>query len=178
MYLPPPEFGKFTLQQEDDLLQRGVQVLSEEALNAAVMMKHTGRETRRYHAIASAWKMQEAEQYHKFISLIHKSDHEWYWDFDKLSLNKIIYEDDLESFKAADIQLNWLEEEVQSQLKSEGGEQEGKKMPVECSSQSHCAEEADDDDNNGNQDQCVEIPCPYSTAFLLLWVWTCRVPIT
>ncbi|KIM60593.1 hypothetical protein SCLCIDRAFT_9632 [Scleroderma citrinum Foug A] len=129
-------------------------VLSEEALNAAVMMKHTGRETRHYCAIASAWEMQEAEQYHKFISLIHKSDRERYRDFDKLSLNKIIYEDDLESFKAADIQLNWLEEEVQSRLKSEGGEQEGKKMPVKCSSQSHrAAEEADDDDNNGDQDQ-------------------------
>ena len=98
--------------------------------------------------------MQEVEQYHKFISLIHKSDREQYRDFDKLSLNKIIYEDDLESFKATDIQLNWLEEEVQSRLKSEGGEQEGKKMPVECSSQSHrAAEEADDDDNNGDQDQ-------------------------
>ena len=93
------------------------------------MMKHAGRETRRYRAIASAWEMQEAEQYHKFISLIHKSDRERYREFDKLSLNKIMYEDDLESFKTAEVQLCLLEEEMQTWLKSERGEQERKKTP-------------------------------------------------
>ena len=128
----------------DDLVQSGVRAFSEEALNAAVMMKHAGQETRRYHAIASAWEMQEAEQYHKFISLIHKSDRERYREFDKLSLNKIMYENDLESFKTADVQLCQLEEEVQTQLKSERGEQERKKTPLKHFAQSQRVAEADD----------------------------------
>ncbi|KIM60185.1 hypothetical protein SCLCIDRAFT_9773 [Scleroderma citrinum Foug A] len=100
-----PKLGLSDHNRVDDLVQSGVWAFLEEAPNAAVMMKHAGRETRHYYC-------------------------ERYQEFNKLSLNKIMYEDDLESFKTADVQLCQLEEEVQTQLKSEreaddGGDKDG-----------------------------------------------------
>jgi hypothetical protein len=95
-------------------------------------MKHAGRETRRFRALASAWEIKEAEHYTKLISYVHCQDRKQYedsindeglyegsGDVDSMKLlNHETYNDELLSCSISDAQLSQLQDEVQCRLRS------------------------------------------------------------
>lgn len=90
-------------------------------------MKEAGRETRRLHAMASAWELKEVEHYQKLLHFFHQCNQGNLRTFDTLSrdmqhLNKLIrfkhheYSEELASMVTSDRQLNVLEAEVKTHL--------------------------------------------------------------
>ena len=49
----------------------GIKDLSDDGLQAAVLMKHAGRENRRHQALAAAWQLKEAEYYGRLMNEIY-----------------------------------------------------------------------------------------------------------
>ena len=56
----------------------GIKTLSDKGLQAAVLMKHAGRETRRLQALAAAWQLKEAEYYGRLMKELHVAKHKHY----------------------------------------------------------------------------------------------------
>ena len=56
----------------------GIKKLSDEGLQAAVLMKHAGRETRRLQALAMAWQLKEAEYYGRLMKEVCVAKHKHY----------------------------------------------------------------------------------------------------
>ena len=61
----------------------GIKNLSDEGLQAAVLMKHAGRENRRLQALAVAWQLKEAEYYGRLMNEIYLSKYKQHEQFCK-----------------------------------------------------------------------------------------------
>ncbi|KAI6143657.1 hypothetical protein BKA82DRAFT_28541 [Pisolithus tinctorius] len=91
--------------------------LPDVAIKEAVLMKHAGRETRRYQALSSAWELREAEHYSNFMKYIYQADRKKYGEYlgdgqGDVDLDHA-YNEDIMTFQTTNTQLDQLEEEVQ-----------------------------------------------------------------
>ena len=118
--------------QGKHLFLAGVKHVSSRAIEDAIKMKRTGREARRLRALASAWQIKEAEHYSKLVRLIHEEDHANFCDYfedqevdlkeevdnaaDLVAYNRELYNEQLESIRVIDTQLDWLEEVMRNRI--------------------------------------------------------------
>ena len=56
----------------------GIKTLSDKVLQAAVLMKHAGHETRHLQALAVAWQLKEAEYYGRLMKELRVAKHKHY----------------------------------------------------------------------------------------------------
>jgi hypothetical protein len=131
--------------QGRNLFARGIQCLSDAALQQATLLKHAGHETRRHRAMASAWELKEVEHYSKLLEIIHYDEREEYessltddsiveprdlggGDDDAESMmrfNHEVYNEEILGFSTSDTQLTQLEEEVQTCFREGSAVEEG-----------------------------------------------------
>ncbi|KAG1805848.1 uncharacterized protein BJ212DRAFT_1303909 [Suillus subaureus] len=115
--------------QGKDILQRGLQHMSDEAIQQAARAKQASRETRRLRVILTAWEIEEAERHAELLRLLQRSNVEgyeeanneasWFERFisdrslaqvqDDFGFNMSVYRNDLALLGTADEQLDQLE---------------------------------------------------------------------
>jgi hypothetical protein len=115
--------------QAKDILQRGLQRMSDDAIQQAARAKQASRETRRLRVILTAWEIEEAERHAELLRLLQRSNVEgyeeakdeasWFEKFvsdrslaevhDDFGFNMTVYQNDLALLATADEQLDQLE---------------------------------------------------------------------
>ena len=74
----------------------GIKKLSDEGLQAAVLMKHAGRETRRLQALAMAWQLKEAEYYGRLMKEVRVATHTHYEEHCEATLEENVIKLDVD----------------------------------------------------------------------------------
>ncbi|KAI6142882.1 hypothetical protein BKA82DRAFT_4018076 [Pisolithus tinctorius] len=148
------------------LFRNGIKDLPDVAIKEAVLMKHAGRETRRYRALSSAWELREAEHYSNFMKYIYQADRKKYGEYlgdgqgdvdldhaaeiddaeNFLAFGREAYNEDIMTFQTTNTQLDQLEEEVQCRVHDSSSEFDGSS---DCDASDRYAESGVNDSKDG-----------------------------
>ncbi|KAI6150884.1 hypothetical protein BKA82DRAFT_4352676 [Pisolithus tinctorius] len=148
------------------LFRNSIKDLPDVAIKEAVLMKHAGRETRRYRALSSAWELREAEHYSNFMKYIYQADRKKYGEYlgdgqgdvdldhaaeiddaeNFLAFGREAYNEDIMTFQTTNTQLDQLEEEVQCRVHDSSSEFDGSS---DCDASDRYAESGVNDSKDG-----------------------------
>ncbi|KAG0691476.1 hypothetical protein DFH29DRAFT_884334 [Suillus ampliporus] len=94
-----------------DILKRGLQSMSDDAIQKATLAKQALREIRCLHVMLTVWEIEEAEHHAELLRELQRSNVEGYLDaaYEATWFERTVYPNDLASLATADEQLNQLE---------------------------------------------------------------------